>query len=227
MKRIIKKGISFWEGEVSFGIFLFMLLVSNFVMIPLSVSYNFSAVIPVIFWFFLILTGTFVIIKNRKIMYFVQTFILIALFLWIYGFGKDLLWLDIAERISQIIFISIFLFLVLIKVFEGGIVNVRRIMGSIAGYLLIGNLFFSAYFLIYIINGPEAFNIKEGSIAAQFMYYSYVTLTSTGYGDILPVSAAARAVSNLESIMGQLYPAILIARLISLESSAKSNLNSK
>jgi hypothetical protein len=49
------------------------------------------------------------------------------------------------------------------------------------------------------------------------IYFSFVTLTTVGYGDILPMHPVARSLCNLESIIGQLYPATLLARLVSLE----------
>jgi hypothetical protein len=203
-----------------------IVVISNFVIVPLSATYKMGGLLSIIFWFFLVVTGAYVIIKNRIFRYIVNGFVLMSLILFIYGWGKEILWLDISEKISQIIFLFIFTGLVLIKVFEGGVVNSRRILGSIAAYLMLGNIFFSAYYLIYLAEGPASFTMQEGNIISQFMYYSYVTLTSTGYGDILPVSSAARAICNIESIIGQLYPAILIARLISLETAAKSNDNS-
>ena len=51
----------------------------------------------------------------------------------------------------------------------------------------------------------------------SFIYYSFVCLTTTGFGDIAPVSEGARSLSVMESVFGQLYVAILIARLVSLE----------
>jgi hypothetical protein len=49
------------------------------------------------------------------------------------------------------------------------------------------------------------------------IYFSFVTLTSTGYGDIVPVDPVARSLCNVEMIIGQLYPATLLARLVTLE----------
>ena len=53
----------------------------------------------------------------------------------------------------------------------------------------------------------------------ELVYFSLTTLTSTGYGDILPVHPAARSLANLEAVIGQLYLAILVARLVSQHSS--------
>jgi hypothetical protein len=51
----------------------------------------------------------------------------------------------------------------------------------------------------------------------NFIYYSFVCLTTTGFGDIAPMSEGARSLSVMESVFGQLYMAILIARLVSLQ----------
>ena len=48
------------------------------------------------------------------------------------------------------------------------------------------------------------------------MYFSFVTLTTVGYGDISPVARAARSLAMLEALIGQLYPAVILARLVSL-----------
>jgi voltage-gated potassium channel Kch len=51
---------------------------------------------------------------------------------------------------------------------------------------------------------------------SDFTYYSYVTLTTLGYGDIIPISTSARSLALLEAMMGQLYLAVLVARLVGL-----------
>ncbi|MCP1839297.1 hypothetical protein ACVIHI_007789 [Bradyrhizobium sp. USDA 4524] len=61
-------------------------------------------------------------------------------------------------------------------------------------------------------------NLEDDSAPASSVYYlSFVTLTSTGYGDIIPVHPLARSLCNVESVIGQLYPATLLARLVTLE----------
>jgi hypothetical protein len=57
----------------------------------------------------------------------------------------------------------------------------------------------------------------DPSVPSKLVYFSFVTLTSVGYGDIVPVHPVARSLCNLESIIGQLYPATLLARLVTLE----------
>jgi hypothetical protein len=75
---------------------------------------------------------------------------------------------------------------------------------------------------------PDAFKgitFENNPALANSVYYlSFVTLTSTGYGDIVPVHPIARSLCNIESVIGQLYPPPLLARLITLERRERSGL---
>lgn len=106
------------------------------------------------------------------------------------------------------------------QVFAAGRVTYHRIIGAILLYFLI-SLMFVALFVIVGQIFPKAFSgivIEDNTaLASNMIYFSFTTLTSTGYGDILPVHPIARSLCNLESVVGQLYPAILLARLVTLE----------
>ena len=107
---------------------------------------------------------------------------------------------------------------VLALVFRPGPITARRIEGAIAVYLLLGFTWAQAYELVALWH-PGAFaGAIEGRDANPWStYYSFVTLTTLGYGDIRPVHPLARALAVLEALTGQLYLAILLARLVSLE----------
>jgi Ion channel len=69
---------------------------------------------------------------------------------------------------------------------------------------------------------PDAFSglapLQDNlSVAHNLIYFSFVTLTTVGYGDIVPIHPFARSLANVEAIIGQLYPATLLARLVTLE----------
>ena len=72
-------------------------------------------------------------------------------------------------------------------------------------------------------HSPDAFAGHPGAdgALADWVYFSFVTLTTVGYGDITPVSTSARSLAMLEALTGQLYPAIIIARLVSLQTSSR------
>jgi hypothetical protein len=83
-------------------------------------------------------------------------------------------------------------------------------------------LIFVGLFDLVALIEPDAFKgltPVQGtfSIVGNLIYFSFVTLTITGYGDIAPVHAYARSLASIEAIIGQLYPAILLARLVTLE----------
>ena len=105
-------------------------------------------------------------------------------------------------------------------VFAPGRVNYHRVVGAVLLYLLIGMLFVSLFVFVGVLV-PKSFGgvaIEDSDkLASNLIYFSFVTLTSTGYGDILPLHPVARSLCNLESIIGQLYPATLLARLVTLE----------
>ena len=105
-------------------------------------------------------------------------------------------------------------------VFASGRVNYHRIIGAILVYLSIA-VTFTALFTIVGLLVPDAFSGMKfednPALASNVIYFSFVTLTSTGYGDVFPVHPVARSLCNLETILGQLYPATLLARLVSLE----------
>lgn len=105
-------------------------------------------------------------------------------------------------------------------VFRPGRITYHRIIGAILLYLLIA-LAFATMFVFVGLAVPNAFkdlSFEDNAALASSVYYlSIVTLTSTGYGDIVPLHPIARSLCNIESIIGQLYPATLLARLVTLE----------
>jgi hypothetical protein len=105
-------------------------------------------------------------------------------------------------------------------VFAPGRITHHRIEGGVILYLNIALAFTSVYRLIFELD-PMAFtNVPthqtEAASASVMLYFSFTTLTSTGFGEILPVNPFARSMANLEAVLGQLYLAILLARLVTM-----------
>jgi hypothetical protein len=109
-------------------------------------------------------------------------------------------------------------------------VTVDRILGAVCAYLLIGIGFAVTYSTLDLLN-PASFRLPEdlamGMAAGTedsfsvFVYYSFVTLSTLGYGDITPVTDAARTVSSLEAIAGQIYLAVIVAALVGIHISSR------
>ena len=105
-------------------------------------------------------------------------------------------------------------------VFGRGQITYHRIVGATLLYLLIA-VAFATLFAFVGLSSSDAFKgiafQDDAALANSLFYLSFVTLTSTGYGDIVPVHPLARSLCNIESIIGQLYPATILARLVTLE----------
>ena len=106
-------------------------------------------------------------------------------------------------------------------------VNAEVLCASISAYLMLGLLWTLAYWLVdQLTPGAFAFNTATGTHSIRgfnAFYFSFVTLSTVGYGDITPVSKVARMLAAMEAMTGLLYVAVLIARLVSLYSSQKSD----
>ena len=127
------------------------------------------------------------------------------------------------------IFVFILLMIVLAdNVFGDGPVDLNRIVGSVSIYFVLGLVFALVYSLLETFQ-PGAFGLPPVSKVAgshqtmfsELFYFSNVTLTTLGYGDINPVSRPARTLATMEAIIGQLYLAIVMARLVGLHIAQK------
>jgi hypothetical protein len=101
-------------------------------------------------------------------------------------------------------------------------VTAERVTGAVAVYLLFGLTWAYLYGLIDLLlpgsfNLPSATDFTDPTHQGSFTYFSFITLTTLGYGDITPVHPVARMCVAVQALFGQLYPATLLARLVSLE----------
>lgn len=101
-------------------------------------------------------------------------------------------------------------------------VTVDTILGAICIYFLIGLVWSFIYSLCGTFD-ENAFSqsIRETGSFSPFLYFSFTTLTTVGYGDISPVSDVTRMFTNLQAIIGQMYPAIIISILVSIYTSGR------
>ncbi|HEY3791414.1 MAG TPA: potassium channel family protein [Bradyrhizobium sp.] len=110
-------------------------------------------------------------------------------------------------------------------VFSPGRVTYHHIMGAVLLYLTIAVSFVPLFAFVGSLI-PKAFSGMSmqdtPALASNLIYFSFVTLTTTGYGDVFPLHPVARSLCNLEAVIGQLYPATLLARLVTLEMTHRS-----
>jgi hypothetical protein len=102
-----------------------------------------------------------------------------------------------------------------------GAVNLHRVRGAVVLYLDLGMILATMYRLLWDLSPGSFGGIPAGTAswkaAGSILYFSFVTLTTVGFGDVVPIHPLARGLANIEGIIGQLYPATILARLISLQ----------
>ena len=126
----------------------------------------------------------------------------------------------ISRNIVSALVLCLFIFFLIVAIFEmlkhlfySRTVTIDSILGGISIYFLLGYLWTCIFLLIGIFD-KEAFDIITKT---QMLYFSFSTITTLGYGDIVPNSGLAKMLANLEAITGQMYTTIFIARLVGLQ----------
>lgn len=135
--------------------------------------------------------------------------------------------LPVVKALAGLCAVSLLAGLIVHHVFREGPITRQRIEGAVAVYLLLGVAWANVYNLIAAV-WPDAFRFADpprsrSELWPMLGYYSFVTLTTVGYGDVTPVHPIARSAAILEALTGQLFPAILIARLVAMELSARES----
>ena len=159
-------------------------------------------------------------VKERfsKLFYFVAITLVI---LWISFFLELRLIMLISNILSVLFFIVVVVFLV-IKLAKAKTISAIEFLEAINIYFFIGIIGSILLTATYHLN-PNSFNSNTLlSEPADFIYFSFVTLTSLGYGDISPVSPIAKSISIFLSFSGQIYLAMIISMLVGKYLSAKS-----
>jgi len=108
--------------------------------------------------------------------------------------------------------------LILITVIQRHMATVHSIFGAISAYLLLGLAWAVVYWGIAVVDTSAfaiAGRVTEVSEFSQFVYFSFVTMSTLGYGDITPQSSAAQTLTWMQSVTGQFYIAVLVAWMVS------------
>jgi hypothetical protein len=216
--------------RIHIGRFLFLLIsmVLMFALRPFLESFVRISYLMDIFFIVIFLSAVYAISQKRSTFIIALVMaLLIEILIWL-GHLTDISSLRTIGNFLAILFIGYTATVILSYLFTEDKITSDVIMGAICVYFLIGLAWAFIFFTLELFQ-PGSFQMPQGQgiDLSHFSYYSYVTLTTLGYGDITPISTQARSLALLEAIMGQLYLAILVARLVGIHIAQGVSRNAK
>lgn len=219
MKNPIQQIKNYWISDTSFITLLGMLFFMVFVMPVLIEQHTVDIVFMNMLFLLLYFIGIFSSKEKWKI-YLASTLFIAHVVLLAIRFDDSPNEFYLAERCVGLINMSLFIYINIRLLFRDTEVNTYRVIGAVNVYLLIA---ISGAFIFEILAITTGKSI-EGNVALSnndhdygvYVYYSLASLTTVGYGDIYPNSMPARMVSVMLSAIGVLYPAVIIARLVTV-----------
>ena len=217
------------HGEQKFGRYGFLLL-SLLFMIALRPFFDVlpgTGLLADILFTFALMSGVYSLSKNPmswRIASLLTTLIIVLRIIRLYGQFQCL---DQLHFLLGLLFFLLILGVILRHLFTASEVTTDVIIGSACAFVLFGIVWAYIYYLLELVH-PDSFkapNYASNDHLWDFIYYSFVTLTTLGYGDMLAITNQARGLSVLEAIVGQLYLAIMVARLVGMHSQNGSSKN--
>ena len=207
-------------------VFFMAFLVLTTIILPMITLSRLGRLAVALAFLLTITLGAFATIRHR-------IFIFAVAALTVGTFAMDLMVesnpshrLAAVDTTMKVACLAVLVFMTLNRTLRPGRVTRYRVAGGIAGYLLIGFTWAFGYQLLeQTVPGAIHFESGAANIFSQqpneLIYFSFVTLTTVGYGDVQPVHPAARSLAVAEALVGQLYIAILISSLVGMALQAR------
>jgi hypothetical protein len=219
--RIFKDNNWFYKEKFTF---LLIILVFYSMAGPFFIDFFQVKFFAEIFFLIILLSAVFAVSSKKEhfILLLIISGLRIGLFCYtLFVSSENLLILNI---VLQIIFHACLIFIIGGYFYKGDSVSRNTISAALICYILLVLMWSDLYFLVEL-KFPNSFTIAHEAIKASpsiLSYFSFVTITTLGYGDISPVSVPARHLAVCEAFIGQMYVAILIARLIAIHTTQVS-----
>ncbi len=207
-----------WQSQANLSFFLLLLVFTGFLLPSLGFAKHDLRLYSDIAFTLMLISGVAIAWGQRKLFVVACVVATVALVVRWLALWKETPKLQLWGDTWTLLAILIIALILLVQVFSTGPVTHLRIQGAIAVYLLFGIGWAHAYHIAAALV-PGSFNYSSGELSTvqDWAYYSFVTLTTLGYGDITPVRPIARNLAITEALTGQLYLAVMLARLVAME----------
>jgi hypothetical protein len=210
-----------WQSEINLSLFLFLLILAGFVFPSLGFEKHDLPLYGDVAFSIVLVAGAAIAWGEQRLFALTALVSVMAIVVrwaaWWSPTSTLRLW-SLSTGLVALLTITLVL---LWQVFRSGPVTWMRVQGAIAAYLCIGVGWAHAYHIAALLN-PGAFSSVGGDLSAatSWVNYSFGMLTTVGYAGIVPVHPLAHTLGSAEALTGQLYLAVLVARLVSMQVSA-------
>ena len=208
------------DSDHSLAALLFFLVIYGFVVYPLAGEDGRTEPLAATSFSIVLILGVMATTKHKAARTGMVALAAVTLAShWLHFFVHEHV-MHVISAAAAVLFLGVLAGLITARVFRAGSINIFRIYGAIAVYLVLGILWGEIYVLLYLVE-PAAFYFDPATQRgeppiSELVYFSFSTLTTLGLGDIVPVNPVARSMATLEALVGQIYPAVLLARLVTL-----------
>ncbi len=201
-------------------LFLMISLLVLIIVPPISTTFAGNIVlIELIYGLVILMCIIYTTSSNRELV----GFLILGLLAFItFILQSDLFWLRILNGGATLSFFTLVFLKIVNYIMHSKEVDANDLFACVSGYLILGVLA-TPLFLLIEESFPNAFTLPENADFYDFIYFSYVTLTSIGYGDISPVHPLAKSCTIMIGLIGQLYLTILVALIIGKYLAAETN----
>jgi voltage-gated potassium channel len=193
-----------------------------FVVTPLAAGVRQGALILNVIAAAVLIAGSYALFERKRLFAIAVALSAISIIATLLLVVVQQYWAALLSHSCIILLVAFFAITILAYVLRSGRVTADKIFAAVCVYMLIGYAWTFTYALIDELQ-PGSFVALSTSAAndyvarvMQFRYFSFITLTTVGYGDIVPHSPAARTLAALEAVTGQIYLTVLVARLVGL-----------
>ena len=189
---------------------------------PVAFDYGLLSIVNLEILFLLILIFSIFLHRHDSKLFKVTVVSLIIILINILFFDNNQ---SISQYFLKILIVSITIVELFREIFKTKIIDSHIISSAISIYVLVG-IFWYLLFMFLLMIDPDSFDIRDFNpemVSIDMIYFSFTTLTTLGYGDITPVSYTAKMWSITEAMMGVMFLAVMISRVVSLFGSKKKN----
>ncbi len=198
---------------------LFFTFIIYFLISPIVAEAPIGKSLVEIFYMFIMLSAVYTVSDHKIVFLITSIFIILGIITSWYGLVADQIYLFLTSNIIEIVALSVINYTILSYVLHIDITSTDHIFGSVCSYLLLGFVWGFIYDSLAIIIPHSFYFAHSDHLNAlqhlpELIYYSFVTLTTLGYGDITGANMIAKSFSAIEAIIGQVFLVVLIASLV-------------